>query len=150
MVYDSTHCQQRNLLKKTLLLISGKPCVETTKPPNNFGIQLVNNYYSKFKLKERLLFAKIESDEVIKILKTFDETKAPDIDDLSEIFLKRVQHYQRRQSHSYAICQFFSGRFPNAYKIAKLKPLFKKGSKTDPKNYCPISLSHLCQKFWRE
>ena len=79
--------------KKTLLLISGKPCVETTKPPNNFGIQLVNNYYSKFKLKEGLLFAKIESDEVIKILKTFDETKAPDIDDLSEIFLKRVQHY---------------------------------------------------------
>ena len=30
--------------------------------------------------------------------------------------------------------------FPNASKVAKLKPLFKKGKKTDPSNYRPISL----------
>ena len=39
-------------------------------------------------MKERLLFAKIESDMVFKILKTFDKSKAPGIDDLSVIFLK--------------------------------------------------------------
>ena len=39
-----------------------------------------------------------------------------------------------------------SGRFPDACKIAKLKPLFKKGSKTDPKNYRPISLLPLMSK----
>ena len=38
--------------------------------------------------KERLLFSKIESDKVIKILKNFDESKVPGIDDLSGIFLK--------------------------------------------------------------
>ena len=38
------------------------------------------------------------------------------------------------------------GRFPDACKIAKLKPLFKKGSKTDPKNYRPISLLPLMSK----
>ena len=36
------------------------------KPPNNFGVQSVNNYYKKCSLKERLLFAKIESDKVSK------------------------------------------------------------------------------------
>ena len=30
--------------------------------------------------------------------------------------------------------------FPDKCKIAKLIPLFKKGLKTDPKNYIPISL----------
>ena len=30
--------------------------------------------------------------------------------------------------------------FPEECKIAKLKPIFKKGASTDPKNYCPISL----------
>ena len=58
------------------------------KPPNNFGIQSVNNYYKKWNLKERLLLAKIESDKVFKMLKIFDESKAPGINDLSGIFLK--------------------------------------------------------------
>ena len=39
-----------------------------------------------------------------------------------------------------------SGRFPDACKIAKLKPLFKKGSKTGAKNYRPISLLPLISK----
>ena len=40
--------------------------------------------------------------------------------------------------------------FPDACKIAKLKPLFKKGSKVDPSNYRPISLLVLlCKAFER-
>ena len=57
--------------------------LELPKPPNNFGIQSVNNnYYTTCNLKERLLFTKIEPDKVFKILKNFDESKAPGIDDL--------------------------------------------------------------------
>ena len=37
-------------------------------------------------------------------------------------------------------------KFPLDCKIAILKPLYKKGSKTDPKNYRPISLSLLVSK----
>ena len=39
-----------------------------------------------------------------------------------------------------------SGIFPDACKIAELKPLFKKGYKTDPKNYRSISLLPLMSK----
>ena len=46
------------------------------KPPYNFGIQSENSYYKKCNLKEKLLFAKIQSDKIFKILKTFDESKA--------------------------------------------------------------------------
>ena len=37
-------------------------------------------------------------------------------------------------------------KFPLDCKIAKLKPLYKRGSKTDSKNYCPVSLSPLVSK----
>ena len=37
--------------------------------------------------------------------------------------------------------------FPDKCKIAKLKPLFKKGSKTEAKNYRPISLLPLISKI---
>ena len=36
--------------------------------------------------------------------------------------------------------------FPDAYKVAKLKPLFKKIPETDPSNYRPISLIPLLSK----
>ena len=58
------------------------------KPPNNLVIQSVKNYYKKCNLNERLLFSKIESDKVFKILKNFDESKAPSIDDFTGIALK--------------------------------------------------------------
>ena len=51
------------------------------KPPNNFGRQSGKNYYKKCNLNKRLLFSKIESDKVFKVLKNFDESKAPGIDD---------------------------------------------------------------------
>ena len=38
--------------------------------------------------------------------------------------------------------------FPDECKIAKLKPLFKKGCKMEPKNYRPISLLHIVSKIF--
>ena len=38
--------------------------------------------------EQKVTISKTESDEVSKILKNFDESKAPGIDDLSGIFLK--------------------------------------------------------------
>ena len=58
------------------------------KPPNNFEIESVNNYYKKHSLKEKLIYADIQSDKVFKILKNFDEIKASGLDELSGIFLK--------------------------------------------------------------
>ena len=48
------------------------------------------------------------------------------------------------------LCNLFMalGSFPDPYKIAKVKPLFKKGSKTDPSNHRPISLLPLLSKVF--
>ena len=39
-----------------------------------------------------------------------------------------------------------SGKFPDSYKIAKLKPIYKKGSLIEASNYRPISLLLLISK----
>ena len=91
----------------------------------------------------KLLFAKIESDKVFKILKHFDEIKAIGINDLSGIFLKDGASLLTKPVTQLSISV---GRFPDTCKVAKLKPLFKKASKTDLKNYRPISLLPLMSK----
>ena len=78
----------------------------------------------KGNLNQRLLFSKTESDKVFKILKDFDESKAPGIDDLSGIFLNDSASLLAMPiTQPYNLSISFS-RFPDACKIAKLKPLF--------------------------
>ena len=96
--------------------------------------------------KERLLFARIESSNIFKIPKKFDEIKALGIDDLSGIFLKDGASLLATPITQLYNLSISSGRFPDTLKIAKLKPLFKKGFKTDSKNYRPISLLPLISK----
>ena len=102
------------------------------KPPNNFGMESVNNYYKKYNLKEKLIFANIDSDKVLEILKDFDETKASCIDDLSGMFLKDGAKILNTPKIQLCNLSISSETFLDACKIAKLKTLFKKGTRTDP------------------
>ena len=56
-----------------------------------------------------------------------------------EYFEKMVRNYW---PHQKKLCNLSisSRTFPDASKIAKLKPLFEKGTRRDPKYYRPISL----------
>ena len=43
---------------------------------------------------------------------------------------------------------FADGKLPTKWKTAEVRPIFKKGSKTDPGNYRPVSLtSFVCKVF---
>ena len=79
----------------------------------------MNNYYKKCNLKGRLLFAKIESDKIVKILNIFDESKAPGIDDLSGNFLKDDASLLLTPITQLCNLLISFSRFPDAFKIAK-------------------------------
>ena len=78
--------------------------------------------------------------DIEKILRGTKVCKAAGIDDLSGRFLKDASRVLSKPISE--LCR----SFPDACKIAKLKPLFKKGSKTNPSNYRPISLLPLISK----
>ena len=83
-------------------------------------------------------FSKNTISDFLKELKT---NKATGIDNLSGRFLKdgsKVLATPKTQICNLSI---------KLSKIAKLKPLYKKGKKTDPKNYRPISLLPVISKI---
>ena len=73
--------------------------------------------------------------------------KAAGIDNLSGKFLKDEANILAKPISELLNLSLKYSLFPTDCQIAKLKPLFKKVSKTLPKNYRPISLLPLIYKI---
>ena len=67
-------------------------------------------------------------------------SKAAGVDKLSSRFLKDGANILAKPISTFCNLSVSQGVFPDACKVAKLKPIFKKGKKTDPSKYRPISL----------
>ena len=66
------------------------------------------------------------------ILRNFEVTKATGIGQISGKFLKDGARILAKPISELCNLSLALGSFPDACKIAKVKPLFKKASKTDP------------------
>ena len=74
------------------------------------------------------------------VLKSHDSSKASGPDGINPRILK-----EGAIELSYPLCNLFNkslsqGISPNNWKCANVAPIFKKGDKSDPQNYSPISL----------
>ena len=69
-----------------------------------------------------------------------ESSKAAGVDKLSSRFLKDGANILAKSISSLCNLSILQGVFPRACKVAKLKPIFKKGKKTDPSSYRPFSL----------
>ena len=76
-----------------------------------------------------------------------DENKATGLDNISGKFVKDGVTVSAKTISQICNLSIKYSIFSSYCKIVKLKPLFKKGSKTDPKNYSPISLLALVSKI---
>ena len=118
------------------------------KPKNRFGITSVINFYqgrlrgNVFSLKE------VEEEVVHKLLLNLQVSKAPGIDNIASIFLKDGAEVLCKPLTQIINISLKLSSFPNNAKIAKIKPLFKKGSRLDPKNYRPVSLLPILSKLF--
>ena len=113
-------------------------------PYLKFDLHSARQYYeypnSKFK------FSFLSQETVLKFLQDLNENKAARLDNLSDKFLKdEATVLAKPVSQICNLCIKYS-TFPSDCKKAKLKPLFKIGSKAAPKNYRPISLLPLVSK----
>ena len=97
-----------------------------------------------------LKFSEVNSIQICDFLKKTNINKAPGIDKLSGIFLRDGADIFATPLSQIVNFSIDSSTFPDLGKISKLKALFKKGSKVDPKNYRPISLLPLLSKILKK
>ena len=109
---------------------------------NKFGPHSVQVYYKNvLQLQEnKFIFHTIESNSILKLLKNVEVNKAPGIDNISGQFLKDGANILATPVTQICNLSIKLSHLPYDCKLAKLKHLYKKGSKTDHKKYRPISL----------
>ena len=95
-------------------------------------------------IKKYFQLLNISEDVVEKFLPCINTSKVTGLDQISAKFLKKAAYvlaYPFAKNLSVKLSVFLE-----EYKIAKLKPLFQKGSKTDSKTYRPISFLPVVSK----
>ena len=98
-----------------------------------------------------LLIAFHSSSPRIKLyLENTKVSKAAALNNPSGRFLKDVAKVLAKPITELCNLSITSGKFPDSCKIAKLKPIYKKGSLTKASNYKPISLLPLMSKVTKK
>ena len=117
--------------------------------PNIFPESKIASYYDNNTVSKDLNFQLSETspEKILSILKDLNPSKGAGIDNLSGKFLKDGAHVLARPISQLCNLSIKLNSITRSCKIAKVKPLFKKGSKTNPQNYCPISLLPLLSKI---
>ena len=135
-----------NIFKDFFSHLAESLLIKLSNAPNKYNIESVFQYYSKFIIEKPFHLSITSQEEVFKIIQNIDISKAAGIDNLSGKFLKDGAEILAKPLSEICNLSITSRTFPNACKVAKLKPIFKKGKKTDPSNYRPISLLPLISK----
>ena len=92
-------------------------------------------------------FPLVSSDEVSDLLRRIDVNKASGHDGIDGKFLKMGASAISPSLASLFNTSLQSGVFPDEWKCAKVVPIFKSGSRLDPKNFRPVSLLPIVSKI---
>ena len=145
VTFDSSSISE--IFKSSYSTLTSNLVKQLPPPKNRFDLKSVEKYYSSFNFSEnKFSFERVSPESVLKTLKNLDTNKASGIDNISGKFLKDGTKILAVPISQICNLSISRSTFPDACKIAKLKLLFKKGSKTDPKNFRPIYLLPLISK----
>ena len=137
-VFDSTSTS--NIFKNFFSNIAKNLLDKLPVAPNRFNNETLSEYYKSLKLKNEFQFSFVSVESVHKILINFDITKSAGNDGVTGVFLKDGAEILASPIAQLCNLSISTSSFPDNCKTAKLLPLYKKGCKTYPKNYRPISL----------
>ena len=91
-------------------------------------------------LPESLFLLPTDKDEILKVSKQMKNKHSSGLDGFSPFFTKKIIHCITEPLCHIFNSSFSSGIFPNAMKVSKVIPVFKKGNSCELSNYRPISL----------
>ena len=96
-------------------------------PSLRFGLHSVRQYCEKILKNSKFKFNFASEETVLKLLQDLDENEAAGLDNLSGKFLKDGATVLAKPISQICNLSIKYSIFPSDCKIAKLKPLFKKG-----------------------
>ena len=120
--------------------------------PNIVTESKTASYYDNNVVSKNLNFEPSETspEKVLSILKDLNPSKTAGINNLSGKFLKDAAYVLARPISQLYSLSIKLNSFSTSYKIAKVKPLLKKDSKTDPQNTALFYFSHCYQKLLKQ
>ncbi|MCG7865188.1 MAG: hypothetical protein JAY74_02330 [Candidatus Thiodiazotropha taylori] len=147
---DSENILHSENVKKANLLNSQFQSVFSRLSPLRLGQLCIQNIHNIFQenVPEDMIPAcptmpeiRIDLNGILKLLSQLKPDKAAGPDSIKPVVLKQL-----KMEIAPVICLLFektlqTGQLPSEWKKAQVCPLFKKGDKTDPSNYRPISLT---------
>ena len=101
-------------------------------PSNKYNLESVFLYYSNFAIPELFGIKSTSQEKVFKIMENIGISKASGIDKLPGRFLKDGAKILSKPIRETCDLSISDRIFPNACKVAKLKPIFKKVKKSRP------------------
>ena len=132
MFFESAEGLQENCQRLPTNLLAKQPKTTTRR--------LHATYPFEFELSN------VSKEDIKKILLNLDTSKAVEMDQIPAKCLRDGAEVLALTLRNIINLLIKLSTFPEECKIAKLKPLFKKGSRTNPKNYRPISFLTLVSK----
>ena len=119
-------------------------------PPKIYTMESTKHYYEQFGIQNILNLEMVDQTVILNLLSKTNISKAAGIDKLSGIFIKDGAEKIALHFTKIINLSIQSSSFPDLCKIAKLIALFKKGVRTEAKNYRPISLLPLFSKIFEK
>ncbi|KAK3103380.1 hypothetical protein FSP39_018833 [Pinctada imbricata] len=114
-------------------------------------LELLKNF-TKSKLTTANIFEiqPILEEEVHRMLKKLQINKSAGIDNVGPRILKLSADIIAKPITHLLNLSISTSKFPDNFKVAKIIPIYKKGDKTDPGNYRPISLLPTISKLFEK
>ena len=112
-----------------------------SRTPNKITSQIKKNYYTKtsWNISNNFEFSNVSEEVIKKILLSLDTSKAAGMDQIPSKFLSDSAEMLALPLRNIINLSKKLSTFQEECKIAKLKPIFKKGGRSNPKNCRSIS-----------
>ena len=120
---------------------------------NNSAVQLspmTMDSYLNMSINTEFKFSSINENQLDKIMKDIKTKNSKDVNNLSTSIVKKVYPTIKGTLLNLINQSFEVGKFPDALKIAKVLPIYKKDDKTNFSNYRPISILPAISKIFEK
>ena len=120
---------------------------------NNSAVQpspMTMDSYLNMSINTEFKFSSINENQLDKIMKDIKTKNSKDVNNLSTSIVKKVYPTIKGTLLNLINQSFEVGKFPDALKIAKVLPIYKKDDKTNFSNYRPISILPAISKIFEK